>query len=278
MDSLLFGTAGIPLGVKPRTTLNAFDFLNKLSLKALEIEFVRGVNMSEKKADELKDHTKNIVVSAHTPYYINLNAKEQEKIDGSIDRIIKTSKIINIFGKKSNLNKNIVFHPGYYLKMDKKEVYNTMVKNIGKILEYLKDNNINVMLRPETTGKITQFGDIWELISLSEDLGILPCVDFAHIYARSLGKINDYDSFYKILEEMENRLGKESIKDMHIHLSGIVYGKGGEKNHVPLEESDFNYKSVLKVLKDFDAKGTVICESPILEHDALLLKREYLNL
>ncbi|HIP16403.1 MAG TPA: hypothetical protein EYG77_04285, partial [Methanothermococcus okinawensis] len=196
---LNFGTAGIPLNTKPRTTKNAFYLLRKMNLNAMELEFVHGVNIKEKGAKDLVEHSKKIVVSAHAPYYINLNAKEEEKVIRSINHIINTGKIINIFNKYSDANRNIIFHPGYYLKMDKKEVYKIMVKNIEKIINYLKENRINVMLRPETTGKITQFGDLDEILSLSHELGILPCIDFAHIYARSMGKINDYNAFYKIL-------------------------------------------------------------------------------
>ena len=275
---LNFGTAGIPINVKPRTTMGAFDFLRKINLNAMEIEFVRGVNIKEEKAEDLKNYSKDIVLSVHAPYYINLNAKEQEKVESSINRIVNSAKIISIFGKKSQKNKNVVFHAGYYLKKDKKEVYKTMLKNIGRMVEYLNENKINAMLRPETTGKISQFGSVEELISLSEELNILPCIDFAHIYARSLGKINDYNSFYKIMDDLESRLGKRAINDMHIHISGIEFGKGGEKNHLPLDDSNFNYRDVLKVLKDFNAKGTVICESPRLEYDALILKRVYSEL
>ncbi|AXI24759.1 hypothetical protein CFE53_00670 [Methanofervidicoccus sp. A16] len=272
---LNFGTAGIPLNTKPRTTKNAFYLLRKINLNAMELEFVHGVNIKEKGAKDLVEHSNKIVVSAHAPYYINLNAKEKEKIERSINHIINTGKIINIFNRYSDANKNIVFHPGYYLKKDKKEVYNTIAKNIGKILDYLKENKINVMLRPETTGRTTQFGDLDETLSLSQELGILPCIDFAHIYARSMGKINDYNAFYKILEKVEDTLGKKGIYDMHIHISGIDYGKGGEKNHLPLKESKFNYRDLLKALKDYGVRGTVICESPRLEYDALILKREY---
>jgi deoxyribonuclease-4 len=65
---------------------------------------------------------------------------------------------------------------------------------------------------------------------------------------------------------------------MHIHFSGIAYGKSGEIKHLPLKESDMNYVEILRVLKDFDAKGLVICESPNLEEDALLLKETYKSL
>ena len=186
---LNFGTAGIPLSTKPRTTKNAFYLLRKIDLNAIELEFVHGVNIKEKGARDLVEHSNKIVVSAHAPYYINLNAKEEEKVERSINHIISTGKIINIFNQYSDVNKNIVFHPGYYLKKDKKEVYKVMVKNIGRILDYLKENRINVMLRPETTGRTTQFGDLDEILSLSQELGILPCIDFAHTPCINMGEI-----------------------------------------------------------------------------------------
>ncbi len=65
---------------------------------------------------------------------------------------------------------------------------------------------------------------------------------------------------------------------MHIHLSGIHYSEKGERNHLPFEESDFNYIACLKAFKDFNINGCIICESPILEKDALLLKNSYYEL
>lgn len=270
---LKFGTAGIPINAK--NTLDAFNYLKKIDLGAMEIEFVRGVNIKEEKAEELKNKTLGLSLSVHAPYYINLNAESPEKIENGIKRIVDSAKIMGIFGKENPQNKNVVFHPGYYLKKNNDEVYRTIRDNIKKIDEYLKMNKINVVLRPETTGKITQFGSVDELISLSKELGILPCIDFAHIYARSLGKINDYDSFYNIMVKIENELGKKAISDMHIHISGIEFGRGGEKKHLPINESNFNYRDVLKVLVDFETEGIVVCESPKLEYDALILKRTY---
>ena len=39
-----------------------------------------------------------------------------------------------------------------------------------------------------------------------------------------------------------------------------------------MEESDFIYVDFIRALKDYDVKGIVICESPNLEDDALLLQ------
>lgn len=269
---LKFGTAGIPINAK--NTESALEYLKEISLDAMELEFVRGVNLKAEKAETLAKNLK-ITLSAHAPYYINLNAKEPEKIESSITRIVDSAKIIHIFNKKNSENKNVVFHSGFYLKQDKDLVYEKIKVNIQKILEIMDENKINAILRPETTGKISQFGSVDELIQLSTEIDIMPCIDFSHVYARSLGKINDYDSFSNILSKLENDLGKKGIKDMHIHISGIDFGNGGEKKHFPILNSEFNYIAVLKALKDFECSGTVICESPRLEYDAVILKKNY---
>ncbi|ABR54881.1 Xylose isomerase domain protein TIM barrel [Methanococcus vannielii SB] len=269
---LYFGTAGIPINAK--TTEDSFSYLKNINLDAMELEFVRSVNLTENKANDLKNKA-GIILSVHAPYYVNLNAKEPEKIVSSIKRIVDSSKILNIFNNKNPENKNVVFHPGYYLKENPDKVYEKIKLNMLKIIEILIENKFNVKLRPETTGKTTQFGSLDELIKLSTEINVLPCIDFSHVFARSFGKINDYNSFYSILLKLEENLGKLGIKDMHIHISGIEFGNGGEKNHLPIESSNFNYVDVLRALKDFDASGTVICESPKLEYDCLILKKIY---
>jgi deoxyribonuclease-4 len=63
---------------------------------------------------------------------------------------------------------------------------------------------------------------------------------------------------------------------MHIHVSGINYNnKSGEIMHLNLQESDFKYAELLQALKEQEAKGAVICESPNLEEDALHLQETY---
>ena len=76
---------------------------------------------------------------------------------------------------------------------------------------------------------------------------------------------------------MLNKLGRSALDDLHIHMGGINYNEKGEKN-LPLLESDFNYVECLKAIKDFNVKGCVILEGPLVEKDALLLKNTYKNL
>ena len=155
-------------------------------------------------------------------------------------------------------------------------MYEQVRKQLKKIIDQLKNESNPVWVRPELTGKATQFGNLDELIKLSQELEqIMPCVDFAHYHARNLGKFNSYEGYKDVLERIEKGLGREGLDNMHIHISGINYGDKGEKNHLILEESDLKFKEILKVWKEFKIKGVVISESPNIEGDALMLQKDY---
>ncbi len=273
--TLLFGTAGTPISCKDRSSLSGVKKVAELGLSCMELEFVRGVRMTPELAEEVGKIAKEeqVVLTAHGPYYINLNSLEKEKEKASIKRILDTARIADKAGAYS-----ITFHPAYYLKMDPEKVYQKVRKEMKSIIETLKQQDIKLWVRPETTGKATQFGSYQELIRLSQEIDqVMPCIDFAHLHARTQ-KLNTYDEFHKVLSDIEKGLGKKAINNMHIHMSGINYTAKGERNHLVLKESDMNYKDLLRVLKEFDAKGVVISESPNIETDALLMKRYYESL
>ena len=273
MNDLLFGTAGIPLGANPRTTSDGIKHVKKLGLGAMELEFVRQVNISEEKAPEIKKvaEENDVVLTCHAPYFINLNSLEKPKIRASIERILNSARIAHLCGGYS-----VCFHPGFYMAMDAKKVYNIIRNNLKTIISTLKQENNEIWIRPETTGKETQFGNVDEILWLSQELdNVMPCIDFAHFHARSNGKYNSYEEFASILEAIENKLGKKGLENMHIHITGIAYGPKGEKNHLNLEDSDLKYQELLKVLKDFKVKGVAISESPNIEEDALMMQGRY---
>jgi len=295
MEELRFGTAGLPIHRPPLKYPEGVHHLRKLGPKGsgglghLEMEFVYGVvrkarndtNASYKrKLNELMERygeagriarKDDIALTAHGPYYINLNAKEYQKVVDSRRRIIETAKVAHAAGAFS-----ITFHAAFYLGMSQEKVYTIVRKRIEGIVEKLKQEDVNIRLSPETTGKPSQFGSIDELLKLAEETeGVGLCVDFSHLHARSGGKMNTYDEFHGVLEKVEERLGKEMLKKMHIHLSGIAYTDKGERNHLILRDSDMNYIELLRAFRDFDIAGSVVSESPNLQGDALLLKKAY---
>ena len=234
----------------------------------MELLFVRNVNVSDKNKDPiLKNKLDNdFYLSAHGSHYINLNADESEKQDQSIERIIKAAE-----GLSKVKGRSLIFHPGYYLKDSKEETYNTIKENLLR-LPYKE-----VDYRLETTGKGTQCGTLEEIVSICKEVRSCKlCIDFAHIHARGNGCLKHYDDFAKILQYVFNELGRSALDDLHIHMGGIDYNEKGERRHLTLSESDFNYIECLKAIKDFSVKGCVILEGPLVEKDALLLKNKKL--
>ncbi len=270
---LLFGTAGIPLSTEPRSTENGIKRVKELKLGCMELEFVRSVNISREKAPEIKKaaEKKGVELTVHAPYFINLNAQERPKYHASVNYIFSSAKIGFLCGAKS-----VVFHAGFYMKQEPSYVFKKIKEGVKEIEEKIKEYGIKIWLRPETTGKATQWGSIKEIVSLSEEFeSVLPCVDFSHLHARSIGKNNSLEEFNSNLSLIEKKLGKKALQEMHIHVSGIAYSDKGERKHLILKESDMNYKDLMQSLKDFKVKGWLISESPNLETDALLMKKEF---
>ncbi|RLE65435.1 MAG: hypothetical protein DRJ38_03760 [Thermoprotei archaeon] len=274
--TLHFGPAGIPLSLKKRSTVEGIKKVRELGLNAMELEFVRSINISENKAPEVKKVSKEygVLLTCHGQYYINLNSKDEAKVQASVERILKAAKIAYLSGAWS-----LTFHAAYYMNDEPQVVYERIKNHLKHIVKELEDQGIEIWIRPETTGKPTQFGTLQELIKLSQEVEyVLPTIDFAHLHAREGGGYNSYEEFVDVLAKLEEGLGRLVLNNMHIHVSGIEYGPKGETRHVNLKESDFNYKDLLKALRDFKVKGVIICESPNLEEDAMLLKHTYLRL
>jgi deoxyribonuclease-4 len=273
MSGLLFGTGGIPRSTpKPANLLNGFKRLAELGLGVTEMEFVYGVRMAESDTSQVAAAAQKykIKLTAHAPYYINLNAHENDKLVASQDRLMQTARVASLCGANS-----VAFHAAFYLKDEPAEVFARVKKLLTGMITDLRRQNRYLWMRPELMGKNSQFGSLDELLSLcSEVEGVAPCIDFAHLHARS-GKFNSYYEFKSVLNQIEKRLGRAALDNLHIHLSGIKYSASGELNHLNLRESDMNYTELLQALKEQAVQGVVICESPNLEEDALHLMETY---
>jgi deoxyribonuclease IV len=272
-EGLRFGTAGIPIAGAGLKTWDAVKKVRQLGLEAMELEFVHSVNLNPDTASNVNASRmkEDLMLTCHGSYYINLNAKEKEKVGASRGRILQAANIARQAGAWS-----MTFHSAFYLGMDENTVYNNVKTQLSKIIQELRGSGNDIWIRPETTGKPVQWSGLKEILKLSQEVeGIMPCVDFAHMHARTGGKNNTILEFREMMSMIEKSLGREGLENMHIHMSGIEYSEKGERNHLILEESDLNWKDLLKVWKEYKIKGVVICESPNIEQDALLMKREW---
>lgn len=275
-ERLLFGTAGVPHSTpKKNNPIDGVKQIHNLGLDCMQLEFAHGVRMKEEVSSGLRkvSYELGIPLTSHGPYYINLNAREQDKIDSSVERIIQTAKISDLCGAES-----MTFHAAFYMKDSPYDVFDLVEKSLSVIEERLGRLDIEIQLRPELTGKTSQFGSLQELISLTKSVqSCSPCMDFSHLYART-GEVNTYQEFCDVLALLKDELGQNALNSMHIHISGISSNSKGDLKHLNLNESDFNWKDLMRALKEFDCKGYVICNSPNLEKDAKMLKDFYLAL
>jgi deoxyribonuclease-4 len=276
VNELLFGTGGVPISAQSQSTEAGIERIAELGLGCMEVEFVQGVKMNPKAAVSVGELAadRKVILTAHGPYFINLNAVEPGKVHMSKERILQTARIAALFGAKS-----ITFHAAFYLKNTPAETYAVVQRHLEEIVNILRNEGNKVTISPEVTGKPSQFGTLEEILQLGSEIeGVAPCFDFSHWHART-GKANSYQEFLDILDQIENKLGRQALDNMHIHLAGIAYGKKGEIKHLMLPDSDFRYLELLKALKKRKAKGVVISESvPYLENDALLLQQTYRSL
>jgi len=269
---LLFGTAGAPKSASSPSTLSGIQRIAQLGLDCLEIEFVKGVNMGSDMCQKIKAEAKalNVSLSVHAPYYVNLNSPEEGKRLASQEWLLSSARIAQKCGAES-----AVFHAGYYGTAGPEKAYRTIKEGLLEVVSILKSERNPVILRPETMGKKNQFGSLEEILFLCREMeGLLPCIDFSHIHARE-GKMNSYREFVRILRKIEKKLGSEAMKNMHIHISGAEYRDKGEMKHIDLEDSDFRFDDWVQALKDIGVEGMVVCESPNLELDAIMLKNLY---
>jgi deoxyribonuclease-4 len=276
--SFRFGTVGSPISTpkKPGGSVGAIIRLRELELGAFELGWVRSVRVSEKTCEAIKTtgEEHDVLLSVHAPYFINLNA-DAEEWPKSRKRLMDAAHFGNLAGATE-----IIFHPGSYFGNPPEEVLPGVIKRLQGCLDELRADGNQVTLRPEMMGKSAMLGSLEDTLEMSKAIdGVQPCLDFAHLHARAGdGSVNSYDEWSRILETYGSKLGEKALKDLSCHLSGIEYSEKGEKNHLPIQESDFDLTALFKALNDFGCAGRILCESPVMEDDALIFRQTWMEI
>ncbi len=275
MTKVRFGPAGIPIGTPDRNTANGIAYCRKLGLEAMELEFVHGVNMKEDNAREAGGIAKknDILLSCHAPYYINCCAKEDKKLDASVRYIVSTALAAFWLGASP-----IVIHSGFYMGRTAEECKPLVHATYQRCLDEMEELKITgVALGAELTGKKSAYGSLDDIIELAEHFGqekVAPVIDYAHFHARE-GRLKTAEDYLKMLERVEKRLGSSATKGFHCHFSGIEYTEAGERNHLPVSSNSPPFAPLAAAWKEQGWEGKLICESPLIEKDALALQKEY---
>ncbi len=258
---IYIGPAGIPLKAKGQGTVKGVETVAELGLNAMEVQFVRGVRMKPEQAEEVKKvaQKRGVKLSVHAPYYINFCSPKEETVRKSRERLKRSANMAKILGSGI-----VTFHAGFYGDYSSEEAIGEIVKNLQKIKFPL-----GVRAGIETMGQQKQFGTLDEVLAVADATEHQPVLDFAHIHARGDGCLRKKDDFLGVLKQVKKRLGADIVKSIHTHFTGIEYSKGNERKHLTLEEGDLRFEPLVQAFAEMKLEPTVICESPILEEDAL---------
>lgn len=273
------GQCGKAKELKIKSTLQYLDYLDQIGLSAFEYSCGRGVNIGEKTARQLGEKAKKlgIAMSLHAPYFISLASLEEEKRKKSVEHYIYQSALtVDYMG-----GTRIVVHPGGLNKQTRAKALEVAIDTIRKAQKFLDEQGLShIIMCPETMGKILQLGDLDEVIALCKvDDRMLPCVDFGHMNARTLGSLDSKEAFAALLDKLEDQLGKERIRRMHVHFSQIEYSAGGEVRHLIFSDNKGfgpDYHPLMELFAERGMEPTVICESAGTQsQDALTMQRAY---
>lgn len=266
---IFLGPAGVPLASEERSTAAGIKCVADLGLNAFECEFVRRVGMSNDTAKEVGELAENLNIrlSVHCPYFVNLCSLEEEKLEASKKRILDSVERAHFM--RADV---AVFHPGFYGKLSPEQAYGAVKRSCEDIVDQMKSRGTKgVRLGLETTGKQTTFGTLGEIIKICKEVdGCVPVVDWAHVFARDGGKID----YAKILDELEPL----KLEHLHTHFTGVEFstagpGKGNEKRHLEIKSNKPPFEPLAREILRRKIDITIISESPILEKDALEMKR-----
>ncbi len=268
------------MGSKKRDSLAGIQYCHDVGLKAEELEFVQGVRMNAELARKCGALSKKLGVrlSAHAPYFINFLSEKPSTRGLSKRNVLETARVLSAAG-----GGRVVFHPAYYGKLSREEAFKQMVTELRSVLNEVKKNGFsNVVIAPELTGKRSQWGSLEELLKATKEIDsslktLNPCYDVSHIQARGENAMRSREDVEKFFEQIRKSLGGKALKQMHFHAQDVEFTESGERFHKVVGQGTINWKEFVRALVEFECDGTVICESPILEKDALKLQEMFVK-
>lgn len=276
-----FGPAGNSesFSAKHKSSLDAPSWLRDFGLDCYEYQCGKGVRVSHETAVALgqKAQEADIQLSLHAPYFINLANPDPESLVKTTGYILAACEAADWMGAQ-----RVVIHTGALMKRTRREALDIAKKSLIAVLSACDNAGFtHITLCPETMGKINQLGNLEEVLELCTlDERLIPCVDFGHLYARSLGADEGLEATERMLERMEEVLGLKRAKVFHSHFSRIEFTpNGGEKCHRTFANNGGFGPDPAPLMELLARRGwgpTVICESAGTQaEDALTMKELY---
>ena len=277
--SALFGPAGNAENFPYKSSADAPRWLREIGLDCYEYQCGKGVHVGEDTAVKIGVNARaaGIVLSLHAPYFINLANPDRDALQKTIGYITAGCQVADWMGAG-----RVVIHSGALMKRSRREALETAKKSLLEVIAACDDQGFShITLCPETMGKINQLGNLDEVLELCTlDGRLVPCIDFGHLYARSLGADDGAAAFCRILDRVEEILGPDRASAFHSHFSHIQFTPGGgEKCHRTFADDDGYGPDWTPLAAEIARRGwspTFICESAGTQaEDALTMKRTY---
>lgn len=276
-----FGPAGNcdSFSVRHKSSLDAPKWLAEFGLDCYEYQCGKGVRVSDEMAEKMRMNAEQngITISLHAPYFINLANPAAESLEKNIGYILASCRAVDHMG-----GRRVVVHSGTLMKRSRGEALEIAKASLRKILTACDDAGYgHISLCPETMGKINQLGDLDEVLELCQlDGRLIPCVDFGHLYARSIGADEGLEASVRMLDQISAALGEERAQCFHSHFSMIEFTpNGGEKCHRTFEDNGGfgpDYRPLMEELARRGWSPTIICESAGTQaEDARTMKMYY---
>lgn len=259
-----------------KATVDAPRWLAGLGLNAYEYQCGRGVNVGSETAAKIgaQAAAHGITLSLHTPYYINLSSADPERVEKNIGYILQSCRAAAALGAQ-----RMVVHCGGVGKLSRDRAFANTVQNIRAILSAMDAAGYAQTLCLETMGKQSVIGTAEEVLKLvALDDRLLPCIDFGHLNARTVGRFNSYEAFSDLFDRMENEIGLERTKRFHSHFSKIEHSPKGEVRHLTFADTVYgpDFAPLARILAERQYTPTIICESAGTQaEDALEMQRLY---
>ncbi len=280
MSKARFGTAGTSDSFAAKGYKGSMDipaYTAEMGLDAFEYQCGRGVRLGLEKAEKMAELAaeRDIVFSVHAPYYISMSSLDEEKRLGSIRYLLQSCEVCRALG-----GRRVIFHPGSCGKQSRETALEKALDTLHRAMDALDEAGFGDMtLCPETMGKIGQLGTLEEVLALcSVDKRLVPCIDFGHLNARTLGGIRSKADYEAILDKIGEALPDERARRFHIHFSRIEFSAGGEKRHWTFADTQFGPEPqpLMELLAQRGLEPVVICESAGTQaEDARTMQRMY---
>lgn len=196
--SARFGPAGNAENFPGKSSADAPKWLAQLGLDCYEYQCGKGVHVGEDTARKVGQQAAEhgISLSLHAPYFINLANPDPDSLAKTTGYITGGCLVASQMGAQ-----RVVIHSGALMKRTRREALDTALLSLKHVLSVCDDMGFgHIALCPETMGKINQLGDLDEVLELCcLDERLVPCVDFGHLYARSLGADDGAEAVERML-------------------------------------------------------------------------------